>query len=67
MEHDRLIAAMLFCFALLSLFEVTQFFVFSLVYGQVSQLVTDLFEFGLRILFRRKQIRKFYLQTLDRG
>lgn len=34
MEHDRLIAAMLFCFALLSLFEVTPFFVIGLTDGK---------------------------------
>ena len=47
LNDDRLIAAMLFCFALLTFFEVTQFFVIGFVYGQVSQLVSDLFEFGM--------------------
>lgn len=61
----RSFTTMLFLFAWFSLSEITQFFIVRCVYGNVTKLVPNLFEFGIRFLFRGKQLGKFYLQALD--
>ena len=46
-----LFTTVLFFFALLSFLKIMQFFVICRVYGNVSQLITNFFEFGIRFLF----------------
>ena len=56
---------MLFLFAWISLSEVTQFFIVRRMNGNVTKLVTNFFEFGIRFFFCGKQLGKFDLQALD--